>query len=1019
MPRYAAHQVVLDRTIAELEASSDFDLTEIAATLRLEPFAASLGAIGADLLSFAADHRVVAAQPQINGAVDIVFRSLLASARNVEDVLATLGNVRNAIATGARAVADFTGIPALRGIGDLPDLGAVLLEQTTTVAVSLVEATFVRLLGLDTGSEYGTAARGLMHGLLERNVEEGREELDWYWSEMLKGRHSGRFLQALLATADTDAKKAYAYGYAIGVATDLVGSPFVNTVVGAPYRMAPQRWLTVANHIDQQLWTDHTGTDARHTLFGALRLDTVDKLPSELASFIAEAIHLTYASVLHPRRLTSSASPLRVNEFLSATDISEAFDTHRLFLLLLGGAADVRPTVPSADVLAELARIWGGLPGFNPPQPPPVSSLPSTLEELLASIPALMASLASWTRWALDAAVYVATYLASVVAGVAQAIADSAVLLVNALLYGVQSLLFSAYEYAHAALALSGFAYPSPEMARRTSELAAALTTIPVGIEKLEYPIVRTSGQSHLRDAGFFALVPDAPNPSAEQPSTTPSPYRSGEAAAVFVAGTPVNDARLRALATAQDPQTSRTLAADRLSMGSSVELAVHFLAHRNDPAAQAVVGADWNLDGDRGYGYRSWDAIPFTALPGEIRAAMLANEDLGIFIEQHSSTWRSLLGNPAALGIGDRYVQNKGVNDLLLGSLTVSEFAIPKAFTSFGRGRLNGPGTERWRELLAPRLRGSRFVFTNGLLTSPSSAARAAVDLERTLRAALTSVGEPDLPAVRLMHNYTSMRWGAQPLWMVGDLIEAAGEDYLQCTFPGSSASETVNNPATIATIALLHDAMLDDRPLLLCGHSQGAMIHANAVLHFIAISPRHAAYTRSRVSMLQLSAEVVDGTRVTLRAATRGYLVYIMNGGDPEGRDALVVGLTAGPIPGLPVGSNLSGIPADIAMALLDLATAPSGPSMTSVRAAVNRLFGPGSALGAIGDLYAAAFTGSGIDAPAHFLPSQLAALDRDIRDDNFRADPATLGQATLSTPNGTLPMSINVQEFFRAAR
>src|SRR5206468_6769938 len=72
----------------------------------------------------------------------------------------------------------------------------------------------------------------------------------WQARDTLHGSQTGRFLRALTELASDDHQKAYALGATIGYAADLCGNPFINNVVGAPYRNQWWRHRWISNHID-------------------------------------------------------------------------------------------------------------------------------------------------------------------------------------------------------------------------------------------------------------------------------------------------------------------------------------------------------------------------------------------------------------------------------------------------------------------------------------------------------------------------------------------------------------------------------------------------------------------------------------------------------------------------------------------------------------------------------------------------------------------------------------------------
>jgi hypothetical protein len=72
----------------------------------------------------------------------------------------------------------------------------------------------------------------------------------WQVRDTLHGSHTGQFLKALTEQAADDKQRAYALGATVGYATDLCGSPFINNVVGAPYRTHWWRQRWISNYID-------------------------------------------------------------------------------------------------------------------------------------------------------------------------------------------------------------------------------------------------------------------------------------------------------------------------------------------------------------------------------------------------------------------------------------------------------------------------------------------------------------------------------------------------------------------------------------------------------------------------------------------------------------------------------------------------------------------------------------------------------------------------------------------------
>jgi Zinc dependent phospholipase C len=78
---------------------------------------------------------------------------------------------------------------------------------------------------------------------------------NWYWADYLHYIRTGRFVQKLLEKSKVNPNlHAYALGYLTHYVTDVVGHPYVNQVVQAPWRLYWQRHHLVENFIDAYVW---------------------------------------------------------------------------------------------------------------------------------------------------------------------------------------------------------------------------------------------------------------------------------------------------------------------------------------------------------------------------------------------------------------------------------------------------------------------------------------------------------------------------------------------------------------------------------------------------------------------------------------------------------------------------------------------------------------------------------------------------------------------------------------------
>lgn len=77
----------------------------------------------------------------------------------------------------------------------------------------------------------------------------------WFWADYLHYVRSGKFVGTLLKLSQNNPfLHAYSLGYLTHYVTDTVGHPYVNQVVGAPWRLAWQRHHLMENFQDAYVW---------------------------------------------------------------------------------------------------------------------------------------------------------------------------------------------------------------------------------------------------------------------------------------------------------------------------------------------------------------------------------------------------------------------------------------------------------------------------------------------------------------------------------------------------------------------------------------------------------------------------------------------------------------------------------------------------------------------------------------------------------------------------------------------
>ena len=1047
MPKFGIHYIVLSKVLERLSSADDPESQELARIIGNNQFAANLGCIGPDLLFWAPDYGIVEGLRDLVAAYERIMKVYDVLDEVVETIEETVEEGVDAVLDSLEAVPIIG--PAIAEIHEYHDaieaIEAKFRNLGGTLKDEIAAALFVRVLGLDSaaGSDGNTLARSLFHGIFQSTLQAGREEMDWYWFEMLHYRNTGDFARALIRKAEDsgdETQMAYAYAYVTHYATDVVGHPFVNTISGSPYRMNVQRHVVIENFMDQWKWGDHfEGDSIRHTLFAELGFEDVSDLPDNLANLIADALKEVYAPVVHPLRYVNSrntqalaeavgVNPIR-DGFLSANDVKTAYVFQRHMLEFLGGQRRrLKPEEPFPGADTYLSELMSSGSIDIPPAPSaPASGLPSDVEELFEGLDAWLQAVEAYVNWAIDAATAVFDAAGDALSRALENPTEDLLKLIQALAYEAECLLYNAYRMVHQVLALAGLAYPEPDDAVLGNPVAEALVTVR-DVNYKGFPILRTPGQPHLDARSYVSVMKhlddeDFTYGDVEEPATISSFHRAETMSTpdAFIDGVPLDAELLAAYAAARSPADTRQLQLDNSRhFGNAVDLTLFVLSRRGDDRQRQTAFCNWNLDGDRGYGYKTWDGVPFTVLGGEMDGAIDANEALTEVVAQGYSVWTRVVEQqvqdaPSSRYVPEVYVDAKSFNRTLIASLNISEHYIPAMFRR--PDRMPATPMNRWLGLVPRRFRidtatsFENFFFCNGLTSTPSSAIRCTIALQKVLNEAFADITDHRFN-IKLLHNYTSPEWG--DLCMLADLIEVVPDDYLLAVLNSQSIRDgkriqALANPTSVATVALLHHGMNEGIPLVVSGHSQGCIIVANALLAFSTLGQAHRDYLAQSVKFLEIEPELLVGTRDLLREMLKGTLVYIMNDSDPEGSDLLLEAF-AGDVPGIP--AQLGGLVVE-------------GSAMTALRSTLARpdifnvAFYTGVAdivTGGAGDFTALIDYALNVNMKAHFMPVQFGVITNDIAADNFRTDPGTLVDRTvqLSTAQPLNDTSVNVREF-----
>lgn len=1081
MPKYGIHYIVLDEMSKKLAASSSNSEKAIANCINNNRAAANLGAIGPDLLFWAPDYDFV--QGLRNFVIP--FKNLQNTIDSIEDIVEAisegfenvinmpkdfvLNQLKNSqipfISTTAKAVTD---------LDEFMEIAKDNLENNfDAIKSELLPAIFLKGLGMDAGIETFTLARSVFQGQFGSGNQIGKEEQDWYWFDMLHYRKTGDFAKKLIENAEAsnnDELKAYAYAYTTHYITDTVGHPFVNTISGSPFRIAAQRHAVIENYMDQYEWNSRFDNNIRNEMYSSFEFDNYT-ISDELAELISNTLRDTYGA-------PNSARPLRYKNndgFLSKDDIKIAFELQKIALEFLGGSDAVhKPVEPKPGFDEILSTFFDDIDFPSPPSIQTDSDSNNTLEELSNQIEEWFQAIENWAKWALDVAKELADTIVDAIVAAADIIVEAVTFTIELLTYAIQNLMYNIYRAIHQILVLSGVAYPEPDDVDLNNPLAKDhITTHKANNPQEKYPILKFPGQQHLDRKSYLDIFKagdssdydgydfDNSNPlgfkNHEMPLTTNSFYPKNENTTprVFIDDTvnsPFDLNVFRSFVNADTPEDTRALYPTlNKGFGNAVDVSIYILSNKNNPSHN--VFCNWNLDGDRGYGYKTWDGIPFSCTNSEnknlIRAQKVLEDNSSHFINyaeldeyfsQNSKTWTTVLeDNSGNTIVNDEvYVKDKQRGQGYLSPITISEKNIPEKFTNpkiyMDTNRVT---TADWAALLPDRynlvsskINSDNFFFVNGIDTTPSAGQRATLALQKTLNKALKQTKKIK---VNYFHNYSDLIWG--DLSTISDVLEVIFSDYLyvmnlsdKIAKDKSIEAPKITNPAQIAVMALLHKGMLENKKLMISGHSQGSMVTSSAILAFSSIGDNHKNYLKESVKVFHMEPEVLKPIREQIRILlnedkniNEKYLVYIMNNSDqPLGSDVLT-DFFAQDIPFGPIGTSIN-TEREMANLKAIFDDMQNNINANNILAIGSILESGSTELKQIFDKFAnndyryqMNFNSNAL-LDAHQISNQLHIIHEDISKNQFRSDPIDdahghLSRSTNSPIHGT---AVNVKDF-----
>jgi hypothetical protein len=605
MPKYGIHHIVLKEAVTELFVSENEVARDAASIVQSEIPSAFIGSVGPDLFFWGPDYEIV----------DKLYKLY----RNIADVI----EIYNKVVEPIRKVKDAVGEPVEDLVETLApstvDLIRHLLNEIEETAELFKSAIGTGIFaGVLEGANLLTDAAGigsLSHQFFQQfvpDLQNNEYEENWYWFDMLHYRYTGDFARNLVHSANTSTEKAFAYGYLSHIAADVTGHPYVNQIVGSPYRLNVHRHVTAENYQDSWKYAMYyNGESINQTLFA--RLGLPESLPKDVGDLLHSTFINTYSSVNHPKRLPGDG-------YYTREQIDLTYEVFYKILKLMESMAVERPTEPFsgvADILAD------ALDRFSPPPDPPdtqssacgwddilsfglTSSSRECYENFFEEVADWLSYLGELIIWSLETLRNLIDLLLTLLLSI-----PISVLL--AILYGIQLLCYQIYRSARMVLSTNGFVMPEPD--------------------ELDNSIARNLITTYQNCTYNFKNFPSRGKPvtnnlvcpisMTEQPVTAAAfhPASIMSTPDRFISEEPFNETAVRTYAiSAESPGQTRSIQSDRMSIGNARDFTAWMIqnAHADNLSDEIlkILYTNWNLDSDRGYGYRTWAGIVPNADP-------------------------------------------------------------------------------------------------------------------------------------------------------------------------------------------------------------------------------------------------------------------------------------------------------------------------------------------------------------------------------------------------------------------
>jgi hypothetical protein len=495
------------------------------------------------------------------------------------------------------------------------------LQETIAIVEGIIETAMLRLITEQVPILDFLKPHFQIHG-------SSSDTKDWNWLDYTHHRWTGEFNTELIRRAHASGRpelRAYAYGWLSHVTADVVGHAYVNTAVGGPYRSHWIRHFIQEKFMDTWVWGFYkSGTSMPSSVTPGTPpfayatwpnvngsslhelIDLGNELPAPLRDLITDSLRATYNSRPHPT--VKGTIP-----FLDGSHINRAYQmlVEGLEIMTSKDRAIPRPEAPSVlnDDAPPTFPTPGGGSGGDGDGGGGSFSLLALLLAILEFIKDLFEYIHDLVLWLVSQVTTPLTYP------------------VRYALYLLQLSLYEIYRAFRWALALTGFAYPDPDqlfhpLAQQFVNPFGAVQAMP----RRENPVEMDRA---LMFPGDCATPQPQPTVCLEPAAATSGPYTRWPRNYPFwfIEGEPLNPVIVEALTAATTPQQTIQIAKNLFpnppsitaggpaysgSLGNALDLYHRYAARiaQDGGGANGLNLPDWNLDADRGYGFKCWSLL-------------------------------------------------------------------------------------------------------------------------------------------------------------------------------------------------------------------------------------------------------------------------------------------------------------------------------------------------------------------------------------------------------------------------